>query len=126
MCSTISLGKIFLHQKCMSSSTRAQVTLAPKQQSSGMRVFPELSKQGVPLADLRIQEIVRRQSPIHSLVMRQHLVCRKPQFHPLFLQEAYERCRKICAEYAKSFYLGSLTSLFPSFFFFALIYAALN
>jgi phytoene synthase len=91
----------------MSSNTRAEVTLAPKQ-SRGMRVFPELSKQGVLLADLRIQEIVKRQSPIHNLVMRQHLVCRKPQFHPLFLQEAYERCRTICAEYAKSFYLGTL------------------
>lgn len=125
MCSTMSVGKILVTKKCMSSSTRAEVTLAPKQ-SSGMRAFPELSKQGVPLADLRIQDIVKRQSPTH--VMRQHLFCRKPQFHPLFLEEAYERCRKICAEYAKSFYLGSLTSLFPSspFFCFVLIYAALN
>ncbi|KAI3414729.1 uncharacterized protein J3R85_015901, partial [Psidium guajava] len=30
------------------------------------------------------------------------------QFHPAFLDEAYERCRKLCAEYAKTFYLGTL------------------
>ncbi|KAI9071512.1 hypothetical protein K1719_046520 [Acacia pycnantha] len=32
----------------------------------------------------------------------------KPQFRPGFIEEAYESCRKICAEYAKTFYLGTL------------------
>lgn len=106
-------GKILLREYCIMSSssscTRAEVTVAPKQ-SGGMRVFPELSK----LADLRIQEVVKRQTPIHNLVRQDH-ACRKPQFHPTFLREAYERCRKICEEYAKSFYLGFslLFSTFP-------------
>lgn len=118
MCSTFSIaakpcirersGKLVC-QKYYSkiASTRAEVGIAPKQSSP--RVFPELSKQGIPLTHLHIPEIVKRQSPIHNPVMRED-VCRKPHFHPGFLDEAYERCRKICAEYAKTFYLG--TALF--------------
>ncbi|BFG33412.1 hypothetical protein CerSpe_196860 [Prunus speciosa] len=31
---------------------------------------------------------------------------RKPELCPCFLEEAYERCRKICAEFAKTYYIS--------------------
>ena len=43
-------------------------------------------------------------------------LCQKPEFHPMFLEEAYDKCRNICVEYAKTFYLGNnFTSLLSSF-----------
>ncbi|KAG7951156.1 hypothetical protein I3843_13G152600 [Carya illinoinensis] len=53
-----------------------------------------------------IKEIVERQSQKNNLAREDP--CKKPRFHPMFLEEAYERCRNICAEYAKTFYLGTL------------------
>ncbi|XP_010046684.2 phytoene synthase 2, chloroplastic [Eucalyptus grandis] len=83
---------------------RAQVPVAPK--SSGLHTFPELSKQVISLTDLQLVEIVEKQSRTSSpFPESEH---RKLQFHPPFLDEAYERCRKLCAEYAKTFYLGTL------------------
>ncbi|VVA23252.1 PREDICTED: phytoene synthase [Prunus dulcis] len=112
MCSTFSLAaKTYIgesngirHRKSMVTATRAEVIPAPKQRSRP--VFPELSIQGIPIADLHVQEIVQRQSQTYS--MDREGARRKPQFCPSFLEEAYERCRNICAEYAKTFYLGTL------------------
>lgn len=73
---------------------RSEVNVAPKQ-----RGIPQLSKQGVPLA---VQEVVHRQSQIISPCSKL-----KPLFKPIFLNDAYEMCRNICAEYAKTFYLGT-------------------
>nr|KYP32047.1 hypothetical protein KK1_047372 [Cajanus cajan] len=70
--------------------------MAPRERS-------QLSKQGLPLADLHVQEVVHRQSQIISPCSMP-----KPQFDPSFLNDAYEMCRNICAEYAKTFYLGTL------------------
>lgn len=64
----------------------------------------QLSKQGVPLADLHVQEVVQRQSQIISTPCINKPM---PQFEPTFLDDAYEMCRNICAEYAKTFYLGT-------------------
>ncbi|KAG4934636.1 hypothetical protein JHK82_048943 [Glycine max] len=72
---------------------RSEVNVAPKQ-----RGIPQLSKQGVPLA---VQEVVHRQSQIIN-----HCSKPRPLFEPTFLYDAYEMCRNICAEYAKTFYLG--------------------
>ncbi|XP_040991094.1 phytoene synthase 2, chloroplastic-like isoform X1 [Juglans microcarpa x Juglans regia] len=83
---------------------RSEVAMAP--QHSSTRIFPALSKHGIPLADLHVQEIVKRQSQNNNLAREDP--CKKPRFHPMFLEEAYERCRYICAEYAKTFYLGTL------------------
>ncbi|KAH0997927.1 hypothetical protein GBA52_021791 [Prunus armeniaca] len=113
MCSTFSLAAKtyigesngnFRYRKSMVTATRAEVITAPKQRSRP--VFPELSIQGIPIADLHVQEIVQRQSQTYS--MDREGGRRKPQFCPSFLEEAYERCRNICAEYAKTFYLGTL------------------
>ncbi|KAJ0021568.1 hypothetical protein Pint_31369 [Pistacia integerrima] len=82
------------------------VTMAPREKSSV--IFPGLSKQGIPHTDLHVRDIVERQSQQASLFGKEDACRRKPEFHPLFLEEAYERCRKICAEYAKTFYLGTL------------------
>ncbi|ONH99038.1 hypothetical protein PRUPE_6G006800 [Prunus persica] len=112
MCSTFSLAaKTYIresngirHRKSMVTAKRAEVITAPKQRSRP--VFPELSIQGIPIDDLHVQEIVQRQSQTYS--MDREGGRRKPQFCPSFLEEAYERCRNICAEYAKTFYLGTL------------------
>lgn len=96
-------GKL-LPRMSMLTTIRAEVITAPKQRS--MRVFPELSIQGIPVADLHVQEIVQRQSMTFN--MANEGTSQKSQFDPSFLEEAYERCRNICAEYAKTFYLGTL------------------
>ncbi|XP_076938951.1 phytoene synthase 2, chloroplastic-like [Bidens hawaiensis] len=67
--------------------------------------LPELSLKGIPHTDLRVREIVQRQLQTRR---DDYSGCGKPdQFHPEFLEEAYDRCRDICAEYAKTFYLGT-------------------
>lgn len=67
--------------------------------------LPELSLKGIPHTDLHVREIVQRQLYTrHS----DHNLCRKPEFNPEFLEDAYDRCRDICAEYAKTFYLGAI------------------
>ncbi|XP_038901205.1 phytoene synthase 2, chloroplastic-like [Benincasa hispida] len=91
-------GKVFPKQFTVIMS-KGGVIAAPK--SSQTLKFPTLSKQGIPLADLNVDEIVERQSQSNHFL-------KKMQFHPSFLEEAYESCRKICAEYAKTFYLGTL------------------
>nr|AIT18251.1 phytoene synthase 3alpha [Eriobotrya japonica] len=113
MCSTISFaGKTYIgesngrirRRKSMVTAAKAQVITAPKQRSRP--VFPELSIQGIPLADLHVQEIVQRQSQTRSVDGEGGR--RRPRFNPSFLEEAYERCKNLCAEYAKTFYLGTL------------------
>ncbi|CAN6558857.1 unnamed protein product [Malus baccata var. baccata] len=113
MCSTISFaGKTYIGESngrirrriSMVTAAKAQVITAPKQRSRP--VFPELSIQGIPLADLHVQEIVQRQSQTRSVDGEGGR--RRPQFNPSFLEEAYERCKNLCAEYAKTFYLGTL------------------
>jgi len=96
-------GKL-LPQKSMLTTIRAEVITAPKQRS--LRNFPELSIQGIPVGDLHVREIVQRQSKTHNTAYKG--TTRKSQFDSSFLEEAYERCRNICAEYAKTFYLGTL------------------
>ncbi|KAL1320001.1 hypothetical protein HN51_064764 [Arachis hypogaea] len=88
------------------------VMVAPKQrrrellgESSGTVImFPHhLSKQGVPLADLHVHEVVEWQCQNGNFG-----TTTKPRFEPCFLNDGYEMCRKICKEYAKTFYLGTL------------------
>ncbi|XP_054807598.1 phytoene synthase 2, chloroplastic-like [Prosopis cineraria] len=86
------------------SVTGAQVTLAPKPTRD--IVYRHLSKQGIPLADLHVQDVVERQTQPAKFISTSPR--NKPMFRPGFLEEAYESCRKICAEYAKTFYLGTL------------------
>ncbi|CAI9106738.1 OLC1v1005957C1 [Oldenlandia corymbosa var. corymbosa] len=94
----------FLPQKCTrSNSIRAEVLIAdPKR---GERVFPELTIQGIPRDDFHISEIVKKQSQTNGFFRKGSL--RKVNFNPMFLEEAYQRCQIICAEYAKTFYLGT-------------------
>ncbi|MED6135610.1 platinum sensitivity [Stylosanthes scabra] len=76
-----------------------------------------MSKQGVPLlADLNVHEVVERQcqngnfgtTTTTSGTNNNPLRKKKSRFEPNFLKDAYEMCRKICKEYAKTFYLGTL------------------
>ncbi|XP_068339230.1 phytoene synthase 2, chloroplastic-like [Pyrus communis] len=113
MCSTFSFaGKTYIGEsngrircrKSMVTAAKAQVITAPKHRSRP--VFPQLSIQGIPLADLQVQEVVQRQSQTYSVDGEGGRS--SPQFNPSFLEEAYERCKNLCAEYAKTFYLGTL------------------
>jgi len=111
MCSAFSLGSKpciggkILCGKTEIRATRGGITIAPRETRS--KVFPGLSKQGIPHSDLKVREIVEKQSQANYLALED--ACRrKPEFHPMFLEEAYERCKKLCAEYAKTFYLGTL------------------
>ncbi|XP_031101313.1 phytoene synthase 2, chloroplastic-like [Ipomoea triloba] len=100
MCSTLSYGvcpcvtpQKYSYRK---ASVKAQVLIsAPTKQAP----LPQLSVPQIP-----IREIVYRQSQRNSLQLDTNS---RPRFHPMFLEEAYERCRNICAEYAKTFYLGT-------------------
>ncbi|KAF4371165.1 hypothetical protein F8388_020892 [Cannabis sativa] len=113
---SFSLSKIRLEVISVSSSSsiklqkshmRAELTImAPTTKQSV--VFPELTKPGIPFFDLRLQEVVKRQSQNTHTFHIDDQARRKPGFHPSFLEESYERCRCICEEYAKSFYLGTM------------------
>ncbi|KAH9740695.1 hypothetical protein KPL70_002312 [Citrus sinensis] len=59
-------------------------------------------------SDVHICEIAERQSLANNLSDKGDAFRSKPQLDAMFLDEAYERCRKICAEYAKTYYLGTL------------------
>lgn len=84
---------------------RSEVTMVPKHRT--MTMFPQLSKQvGVSVADLHVQEVVDRQS--YTANFSTLAPTSKSQFDPNFLKDAYDMCRDICAEYAKTFYLGTL------------------
>lgn len=98
MSSTLTYGSwpCVTSHKHTKASVRAQVIIsAPKVREQAS--LPQLS-----LPEIPIREIVCRQSQRNSM-----LDTNRPRFHPMFLEEAYERCRNICAEYAKTFYLGT-------------------
>lgn len=60
-------------------------------------------RSGIDLfAELNIQQVIERQSKV-DLILR-----KKTNFDPTLLKQAYESCRKICAEHSTSYYLGSL------------------
>ncbi|WJX39360.1 platinum sensitivity [Trifolium repens] len=83
---------------------RSELTMVPKHRTTTL--FPQLSNQGVSVSDLHVQEVVEKQSQTTNF----DTLCSnfKPRFEPSFLKDAYEMCRNICAEYAKTFYLGTL------------------
>ncbi|RWR77669.1 Squalene/phytoene synthase [Cinnamomum micranthum f. kanehirae] len=78
---------------------RTHVPVAPK-----IVKFPQSPKLGIPYTDQRVREIAQRQSQ-PNLAMEKG--SNGPEFAPTFLEEAYERCKNVCAEYAKTFYLGT-------------------
>lgn len=96
----------------ITATSSGGVTMAPRKTS--LVSFPGLSRLGVPHTDLHVREIVERQSQV-SLFCKEDSCRRKPGFAPLFLEEAYQRCGNICAEYAMTFYLGSISlPFFPT------------
>ncbi|MCD7465023.1 hypothetical protein HAX54_000415 [Datura stramonium] len=80
---------------------RAEVLIvSPKKREKSIHEL--LSVQGIAHTHRRVREVVWKQTHVTN-----DLCCRTPSFDPVFLDEAYELCRKICAEYAKTFYLGT-------------------
>lgn len=95
-------GKFFPYKYTKTTVKAETLTADPKR---GERFLPDLTIEGIPHIDHHMHEIVRRQSQTNSISRKDAL--RRPEFHPMFLEESYERCRIICAEYAKTFYLGT-------------------
>ncbi|KAL8122033.1 hypothetical protein AgCh_018679 [Apium graveolens] len=96
-------GNVAMFQKSRASGIRAEATVAAPNRKIATK-FTELSVQSIPHSNLHITEIVKRQTN-RSFAYQS---CRKPQFDPAFLDEAYEQCKNLCSEYAKTFYLGTL------------------
>ncbi|KAJ6325881.1 hypothetical protein OIU78_013049 [Salix suchowensis] len=95
----------FLHSETSVARKRAQGIKAHKCSSSG--AIPRLSiKEFIPHTDLRVHEIVERQSQANNLAKQD--ACRRAEMNPKLLEEAYKRCRNICSEYARTYYLASL------------------
>lgn len=116
MCSTFSVaakpfigesrGKI-LSQQVINSGARSELNInIPREKNS--IIFPRLSTQGMLQSDVHIREIAERRSLANNLLDKGDAFRSKPQLDAMFLDEAYERCRKICAEFAKTYYLGTL------------------
>ncbi|KAK6163755.1 hypothetical protein DH2020_000619 [Rehmannia glutinosa] len=105
-CSAKPYIKTSLLSKYRKTSARIEMAIAiPKRNKDFSKT--ELSVHGIPCTDLFVHEIVQRQSEKFDSTTLD--VCAiKPNFDPMFLEEAYKRCRDICAEYAKTFYLGTL------------------
>ncbi|KAK4409231.1 hypothetical protein Sango_0504100 [Sesamum angolense] len=102
-------NSVFLTHKYRKTSARAEIGIfVPRKR----RDFPQtqLSVHGIPCTDLLVHEIVQRQSQKNNSFTTLD-ACPKPSSHPMFLEEAYERCKDICAENAKTFYLGSSSNL---------------
>ncbi|CAK7339137.1 unnamed protein product [Dovyalis caffra] len=92
-------GKL-LHPKSLVTRTSAEVNRA--YYGSSRLAFLPLLKEVIPHTDLHVHKIVERQS------LAEEHPFRRRKFDPLFLKEAYEGCRKICAEFAGTYYLGTL------------------
>ncbi|MED6134325.1 platinum sensitivity [Stylosanthes scabra] len=111
----------------VSPKQRRRELVVDSNSSSGTIIMlpHHLSIQGtgsVPLlADLNVHEVVERQCQNGNFGTNTSgtnnnnnnnnnnpLRKKKPRFEPNFLKDAYEMCRKICKEYAKTFYLGTL------------------
>lgn len=89
----------------------ANVFLCRAQDSSSpgtLKIDTMLTKQpkggAILLAELRVDEVVTRQSRCSPAVDRQQH--KRFMLDEVLLEDAYERCRCVCAEYAKTFYLG--------------------
>lgn len=115
MCSTFSVaakpsigesrGKI-LSQQVINSGARSELNInIPREKNS--IIFPRLSTQGMLQSDVHIREIAERRSLANNLLDKGDAFRSKPQLDAMFLDEAYERCRKICAEFATTYYLGT-------------------
>lgn len=119
MCSTFSVSTNpcnygannarFLHSKSFVTRTRAQGIRAHKCSSDGAIPRP-LIKDFIPRTDLRVHEIVERQPQANNLAKQD--ACRRVEMNLTLLEEAYKRCRNICAEYARTYYLGGNNILF--------------
>ncbi|KAF6155243.1 hypothetical protein GIB67_019769 [Kingdonia uniflora] len=96
----------FSHDYATIKCRKAQLPLDFKMINNTSNIL-ELPRHGISHTDLRLGEIVDRQSNPNNIAT-ENAFRRKSEFGTSFLEEAYERCRHLCAEYAKTFYLGTL------------------
>lgn len=94
-------------------SARSEVAIAIPKRRQSVNFQTELSVHGISCTDLSVHEVVKRQS--RNIASPTLNLCSKPGFNPMFLEEAYDRCRDLCAEYAKTFYLGNMFDVFVRF-----------
>ena len=90
---------------CMNNVIRckAQVSSSPRIRSINSLLTKLPNSGGISLADLQVNEVVASQSRCSSADGRQQ---KRIELDAELLEDAYERCRCVCAEYAKTFYLG--------------------
>ena len=85
-----------------------------------------------PAADVAVSS----EEKVYDVILRQAALVRKQQLKSsapidvkpelavpgtmVLLKEAYDRCGKVCAEYAKTFYLGQLSNLIFGLFLYRL------
>ncbi|KAL1557449.1 platinum sensitivity [Salvia divinorum] len=87
------------------SIARAAIAIPKTRKKHSISQTELISVHGTASTDLFVHEIVERQTR-KAETTALHL-CQNPSFHPVFFEEAYGRCRDLCAEYAKTFYLGT-------------------
>ncbi|TMW90584.1 hypothetical protein EJD97_015502 [Solanum chilense] len=97
-------NEIFSSKKCKTKLLiRVDQVLTVSPKKSEQSIHELLSVQGIAHTHRRVREVVWKQTNVTN----EYLCCKNPRFDPMFLDEAYELCRKICEEYAKTFYLGT-------------------
>ncbi|XP_015072370.1 phytoene synthase 2, chloroplastic-like [Solanum pennellii] len=97
-------NEIFSSKKCKTKLLiRVDQVLTVSPKKSEQSIHELLSVQGIAHTHRRVREVVWKQTNVTN----ENLCCKNPRFDPMFLDEAYELCRKICEEYAKTFYLGT-------------------
>jgi len=94
---------------------KAQVSSSPRARNISTFLTKLPKGGGISLADLQVNEVVASQSRCSSADGRQQ---KRIEFESELLDDAYERCRCVCAEYAKTFYLGVEPNIFLSLFLF--------
>ncbi|KAL2940732.1 Phytoene synthase chloroplastic [Bienertia sinuspersici] len=78
-------------------SRRPKDSFRSKQKSS----MVVLNKGVDPFTELQVQQVMERQS-------KSFIPTKQTSFHPNLVEQAYESCRKICAQQSTTYYLGSL------------------
>lgn len=87
--------------------------------------FGRKFRSGIPLMSSKAV-VAYSEEKVHEVVLKQAALVKQQRPNEGFkdwdlLNEAYERCGEVCAEYAKTFYLGTYFLSF-SLFFFTLFY----
>lgn len=106
------MSSIFPHP-CLNAPAircKTRIPSVPRTRSASARarasseLFTKVPNLDISHVEQQVEEIVVRQSRRSPAVDRPR---RRPELGVAFLKEAYERCRCVCEEYGKTYYLGT-------------------